>query len=379
LFRPQARMTTDLLSLHDLSDLDSLLEPWTQLLPAAGGTVFHTPGWVLANLESFPPMRADVLVTREQGSVVGIAPIAVRRGRRDLTARTWGELASLPHADYGSVLATPDSSPAVAGGVVEYLEQRHDVAALHLGHLLPDGAFTREVPEVASRRGHRALTQPAYVVRRVPLAEASVADRPSLNKRERQFTRKGNVEFRAFTETHDILDRLDGFFALHARRFEEKGAKSPLRAPSMRRFYAAIVTRLAPTGSVILSTLSLDGSPIATRFSLRFGGTLHLYAAAFEPAFSRYSPGILQLRHLIQHASDTGSDTLDLGIGDSQHKQLFSGGSTTQLVNLQVFRTRRHSAEAIGAGWLRSVSGQHPNVAKAMSRMRRVLPARQPE
>jgi CelD/BcsL family acetyltransferase involved in cellulose biosynthesis len=371
-------MTTSLFPLRDVSDLEPLSQPWTELM-SAGGTVFHTLGWVLASMESFPPVRADVLVTRERGSVVGIVPMAVRRGRRDLTSRTWGELASLPHADYGSVLAAPESSRAVALGVIEYLEQMHDVAALHLGHLEPERPFSRDIPNAADQCGFYPVTQPASVVRRVPLAEASLADRPSLNKRERQLGRKGNLEFRAFTEMRDILDRLEGFFALHARRFEVKGARSPLRAPSMRSFYAAIVRRLAPTGCVVLSTLSVDGDPVATRFSLRFGGTLHLYAAAFEPSFSRYSPGILQLRHLVQYALETGSITLDLGIGETPHKELFPGGVVAELVNLQVFRTSRDSAEAKGAAWLRSLSVQHPNVANAISRIRRVLPARQPE
>ena len=375
-------MTTDLIRIYEASDLEPLIGEWNDLLLACGGTVFDTPEWILANIESFPPLRAEVLVARSEGNVVGVVPMAIRKGRRDLTYRSWGELASLPHADYGSLLVRENSASTVAGAILDRFSRESDVSALHLGHLPNDRSFGRAFPLVARQQGFKPQTREAYVVRRMALDDKadlpSLMDRPSLNKRERQLTRLGDVRFRAVTDWHAILDDLEVFFALHVRRFREKGMTSPLESPGMQRFYAALVRRLGPQRAVILSSLDLDGTPAAMRFSLCFGGTIHLYAATFDPALSRYSPGILQLRRLVEYAPEVGVTTLDLGIGDSQHKQLFEEASSTQLVNLAVFRTALGFAEARSVGWLRTLSAEHPSVGGRVSRLRRLLPARQP-
>ena len=63
-----------------------------------------------------------------------------------------------------------------------------------------------------------------------------------------------------------------------------------------------------------------EGAIAALHFALRARGVLHAWFIAHEPAFERYSPGVILIDHILRWASDQGIREVDLGPGDYRFK-----------------------------------------------------------
>lgn len=95
--------------------------------------------------------------------------------------------------------------------------------------------------------------------------------------------------------------------------------------------HAAVVRALFETrGDGFAGTLSAlwaGDRLVAAHFGLRAGQVLHWWFPAYEPAFARYSPGLLSLLGLIEAAADAGLERIDLGKGDEPYKLRFANGA----------------------------------------------------
>jgi CelD/BcsL family acetyltransferase involved in cellulose biosynthesis len=69
-----------------------------------------------------------------------------------------------------------------------------------------------------------------------------------------------------------------------------------------------------------LFSLRVGGRLIAVHFALLGGAVLHAWFIAHDPEFSRYSPGVILIDHILQWASAQGVRELDLGPGDYRFK-----------------------------------------------------------
>ncbi|MEV0976743.1 GNAT family N-acetyltransferase [Streptomyces sp. NPDC049915] len=89
----------------------------------------------------------------------------------------------------------------------------------------------------------------------------------------------------------------------------------------------------------ILSVLYADGRPIAAHFGLRTERVLAVWFPAYDPAFAKYSPGLIHIMHMVQAAARDGIAYLDLGRGDSRYKDSFK---TDELSVSEGLVSRRH-------------------------------------
>src|SRR5260370_32221263 len=81
------------------------------------------------------------------------------------------------------------------------------------------------------------------------------------------------------------------------------------------------------------------------RFSPLLDGTLHLYSTCFSEAFARYSPSMLQLEMLLEHAFQSGIECVDFGIGESPQKEYASAGVRQTLATVEIYGDRMSSLE----------------------------------
>ncbi|MEP6667584.1 MAG: GNAT family N-acetyltransferase [Chthoniobacter sp.] len=70
----------------------------------------------------------------------------------------------------------------------------------------------------------------------------------------------------------------------------------------------------------MLSVLFAGDRPVAAHMGLRSQTTWHYWLPAYDPAFARYSPGILLLLGMAEGASDLGLRMIDLGNGSTFYK-----------------------------------------------------------
>ncbi|MEU9284779.1 GNAT family N-acetyltransferase [Streptomyces sp. NPDC048275] len=96
--------------------------------------------------------------------------------------------------------------------------------------------------------------------------------------------------------------------------------------------------------SGILSVLYADGKPVAAHFGLRTERVLACWFPAYDPAFAKYSPGLVLHLRMAEAAAADGIAYLDLGRG---HKEYKDSLKTRELTVSEGWVTRRHPV-AIG-------------------------------
>ncbi|HKM48846.1 MAG TPA: GNAT family N-acetyltransferase [Terriglobales bacterium] len=344
-------MSLELEVIPSITECESLKPEWEQLLGVCPqATVFNTFGWIQANLLAFPDRDTWILVFRDSPSTLAaVIPLVVRRGRRYFRARRWVEFAGLPYADYGSCLVRPGWEAPVAESLVGFLGSKAaSWDGIYLDRFQAGSPFLDHLASAAENHGLLKTVRETDHVRRLTKQEFVAEGRHSSNslrKSKNRLLERGDISFEVYDRATPILERLETFFTWHVERFAAKGLQSPLADPQHRAFYRHIVEELAPQGQIWLSVLSCGDAAIAMRFSPLLNGTLHLYSTCFSEAFARYSPSMLQLEMLLEHAFQSGMEWVDFGIGESPQKEYASAGVRYTLATIEIYRDRMSSLE----------------------------------
>jgi CelD/BcsL family acetyltransferase involved in cellulose biosynthesis len=82
-----------------------------------------------------------------------------------------------------------------------------------------------------------------------------------------------------------------------------------------------------PNFAGVLSVLWLGEKPIAAHLGLRSRTVWHYWFPAYDPAYAHYSPGLILLLKMAEHANSEGLATIDLGLGRAIYKQRLMSGS----------------------------------------------------
>jgi CelD/BcsL family acetyltransferase involved in cellulose biosynthesis len=88
-----------------------------------------------------------------------------------------------------------------------------------------------------------------------------------------------------------------------------------------------------------LSVLYADGRPIAAHFGLRTERVLACWFPAYDPEFSKYSPGLILHLRMAEGAAADGIAYMDLGRGQKEYKDSLK---TRELFVSEGWVTRRH-------------------------------------
>ena len=150
--------------------------------------------------------------------------------------------------------------------------------------------------------------------------------RQRLKTKERKLKALPGYRYQLATSDTDVKRLLDAFFRIKPLRMAEQKLPNVFAEPGVEDFIRdAGMTLRADGGRVIeIHALENDGEVIALfagvadgyRFSMMF----NTYTVS---AISRYSPGLILIRHIIDHYAEHGYRTLDLGIGSDNYKKLF--------------------------------------------------------
>src|SRR5262249_44279865 len=79
----------------------------------------------------------------------------------------------------------------------------------------------------------------------------------------------------------------------------------------------------------VLSLLYVRDQLAAGHFGMRAGGVLHYWFPAYDPKYSRYSTGLIQLLKIADAISALGVRTIDLGKGAAAYKERLQNGFVT--------------------------------------------------
>jgi CelD/BcsL family acetyltransferase involved in cellulose biosynthesis len=130
-------------------------------------------------------------------------------------------------------------------------------------------------------------------------------------------------------------------FSWKSDQFES--ARQWLSHPPVRTLVRNLADSENEDCSGVTSVLSAGTKPISIVFSLRCGHILAPWILAYDPEYSRFSPGTIEWLELFQEAAKRGVEMVDFGYGDDRYKQRF-GNATYSVSGGGVWASRLGSA-----------------------------------
>ena len=301
-----ARTEIEFTTITDASSFERLGAEWDELvraMPRPSPYLLH--GWLCEWWRHYGGgRRLCVQAAHRGGKLVAALPLCVSERRR---ARTLEFLGGGTSALADLLLAEGEDESAARPLAERAARSGQDFADL-FG--LTGGS------RLAAALGSSGL-------RLVPRVEAPVLDlsegwesvyqkktsskRRNLHRRRRnQLAALGKVELSIARSEPELATALVHAFDLYARRWRGRPDQSDFTTPTGRQFERAAVRSLAANEVPWIVLLNLDDRPIAFFYCLVFAGGIYAHKLAFDPAFGRWSPGVLTVLDTLQLASEEG-------------------------------------------------------------------------
>jgi CelD/BcsL family acetyltransferase involved in cellulose biosynthesis len=318
-----APATLELTTAATQEELDALAPEWDALvraMPRPSPFLLH--GWISAWWREYGDgSRLAVHLARRDGRLVGALPLFTSRrlGLRVTSFLGGGD------SVFADVLLADGESPDVASRLADAAAgMRHDLACLSG---LPAESRLAAALGPARLRLQERIEAPVLDLSEgwdaVYRAKTDAQRRKLHRRRLRQLGELGVFDVATAATAEDLHTGLEEAFELHESRWHGRHDTSGFASPAGRRFHHAATAALAADAIPRILTLRLDGRPIAFQFYLAFCERMYMYRLAFDPAFARYSPGILSMLQTLERAAADGLTTVEfLGGGEPYKAEL---------------------------------------------------------
>ena len=308
--------------------------------PAAWGAVlaratsrspFMSWAWHRAWAESAPAaeLRASevLAVHAADGSLHSLLPMRLCRvkfHRVWVRALTWA-IGDVGCPDELDVPALPEADLAALAAALEALPWQVVILSN-----LADGAPNAERLRAAlGERGHTSRHSPLWTCPQLELPKSWDAYLASLSPNRRQILRRKERSLRrehvvALTDYDE--GRLDEgwghLMALHERRWDgPAGGGGAFRDPRSERLQRHFAGEMARERRLWLTTLDVDGQPVAAWYGFTSDETVYFYQGGRDPRWERESVGLVLMGIMIQRAIERGYRAFNFLRGDDAYKR----------------------------------------------------------
>ncbi|MYS93091.1 MULTISPECIES: GNAT family N-acetyltransferase [Streptomyces] len=140
---------------------------------------------------------------------------------------------------------------------------------------------------------------------------------------------------------HDERDpaMLRTLMAWKSAQYRRTGRSDRFAHPWITRLVEQLFHTRTDSFNGQLSVLYAGGRPVAAHFGLRTDHVLSCWFPAYDPAFAKYSPGVVLHMRMAQGAADGSVSYLDLGRGRGEYKDSLK---TREMSVSEGWVTRRH-------------------------------------
>jgi CelD/BcsL family acetyltransferase involved in cellulose biosynthesis len=322
-----------------LSDLE---KDWNGLSEAAAfPNIFMTFDWVCAWNRRFAGdarhgrRHPSILVLRRNGAVAGILPFIHRTASRFGMAVRKVEFVESESAYNDFVWGSDPAGQAAA--VLNYLAQTEDQWDLvdlrsmretgNVSSLLKSAlAHTRLIYRILPEKycPYLSIDSPWPVM----LSKLSPGTRHRLRNQQNRLDRMSakGLRVRIIEDPQAEPGLIEKLIALES----QKRIKGRLVSPFIARFpevFQFLFGRLGPRGWISVFLMELGDIPLAWLLVFRCGRKLWGYHRAFNPAFSRLSPGTMLDTALIDYGFSHGYEEYDFLYGKESYKLQWNTGS----------------------------------------------------
>ncbi len=318
------------LSVETVSDYQSFVEleaEWTRLLEqAAIPHPFLTHTWVQTWWECFGVgKRLHILVVRDAGEVIAIAPLMVSEGRMYGLKVRWLEFIYNSHTPRFDFIVARNQEEAYQAIWKSLIDQRDLWDAMRLCQLPAGSPTLDEMVRLAACSGFRMGLWPSGDSPVLPLhgswedylKSVGRKHRSNLRNRTKRLNEAGDVRMEEITVAREARAALEEGLRIEALAWKAKHGTAIQSTPDVHLFYARLAQRAAGRGWLRLHFLSVNQRRIAFDYSLLYNNRIFLLKPGYDPEYSQYSPYNLLCSMVIEQAFRDGVAEFDfLGVSE---------------------------------------------------------------
>jgi CelD/BcsL family acetyltransferase involved in cellulose biosynthesis len=308
---------------HDTLPEDSTLRmSWEHLVRTRTcGTTFHTPAWQEALARAYIRAGRYRLLTISDGpEVLGVLPLQIEAGG---TLETLGSMIS----DYLEPLVSEKRAEAVWASCLHALNRVPGVEATQviLHNCRCEHVDLYALGSAAAAEGFSVSTEECALTARVPLAPTweeylarlSGHDRKEIRRKLRNAQTKADAQLVVAGSEDEVRAALDNVFAYMRQAGGSKGMKAQW---TYRPMFKRATAGLTATGRIKVYILKLEGRDAAGLICFPSKDGPLLWAAGYDNAMCKWSPGIVLFAMAMQRAIAEGAQYFDLLRGQQRYK-----------------------------------------------------------
>lgn len=317
------------------ADIDALEDEWSALVATGEySEPFFQPYWFRAFAQSFHKNKPAPFVIVRQGTLLkGILPLMRSRNFwGKLPARSLRGLSGI-HSCRFDFICDPNQSDRIAESAWRVLEEDRSWNVIEAHHV-PEGSGFEALMRHADRAGYLVARWPTLLspYLNVPVGEKDglqncparyKKDRKRLESRLRQLRQEGEVSFEVLNDFDEKF--FEEFLALEGAGWKGKAGGAIACDPTIIEFYREALRRASSRGHVRMCALSLNGRRVAMELALVTDNRCYSPKIAYDETLSRFGPGQLMVRHIIQYLADRGIEKYDFLGPRARHKALWAG------------------------------------------------------
>ncbi len=262
---------------------------------------FSAPA-LLPALEAYGDDRTRLACVWRGERLIALWPVEKRRFYARLPYRYWATWTH-PHCYYGAPLIGRGFEEAALGALFLLLcegdEARHFA---RLGRIERDGPVYNAV--LAAAKTDKRMAYEAGAISRAALqggasAETTLAvhlrkkKRKELQRLRNRLNELGDIAAREATPTDDIAAWTEEFLLLEDKGWKGKKGTSLKSSERDADWFRKTLRRAHETGTLHFMRLDIDFRPIAMLATLLKGGAGYSLKICHDPAFDRFSPGVM--------------------------------------------------------------------------------------
>lgn len=318
--------------ISDFHTFVSLEKEWNALLAASPmNAPFLRHEWFRVWWKAFgAKKRLAILTVRSSGGgLAAIVPLMEARGVRvGIPCRIWRSMSNDHSCRFDMIMgaASDEARIGMLEALTGYLARRTPrVHLLELQDVPADSPVLTLLLDAASRSRQRVGLRPALETPIIPIEgewsayceSISGHLRRNLRRRRRQLEEQGRVEVACVTGEERcggptrLVDHLREGFRIEAMAWKGSAGTAIRENEGWTGFYQEWARTAAERGWLRLYFLKLNDRPIAFYYTLVYARRLYYLKLGYDPAYARYSPGILLHQEILSAAFDEKLVELD--------------------------------------------------------------------
>ncbi len=313
-YRPQIDTVS---TLDGFASLDGEWDALVRAMPRPSPFLLH--GWLTSWWRGYgDDGTLAILIARREGRLVAALPLHVHSH----LSLSVGSFLGGPHSALADLLLDPTEPTELAGelarsvagsGLVDYVDLYGLPKASRLAEALgPDLEVIERVESPVLELGDS--WEDVY------RAKTSSKTRNLHRRRRRQLAELGTLEVHVARDPEDVEPALEEAFRIHDLRWEGRPDGSGFTSPRGKTFHREAILALSELDVPRIVVLRLDGRAIAFHYYLALAGTMYVHRLGFDPAFARYSPGLVNTLDTIDTAAAEGLARVEFLGGAERYK-----------------------------------------------------------